>query len=198
MTITQKIRQLIKSSLVIRHRTEKEMRQDTAQCLICCREIVLPRGALCLAINEEGLVCSVCGALYAPELVKVLGEQQAGASGTERMPKTDSEIRMSDSTEWIDCAREIEVLLEITAELAKGIARGIVEAPAGHIGLMHYAKDIKKPPRKENESEKDYELRVRTHRMTKLYDKIFTDTTGRVAKLKAFLEKCGLPVAEKR
>lgn len=194
MNITQKIRHLLKNNLVIRHRTENEIQKSTSKCLICRREMVLPEGALCLAVNGEGLVCSVCGSLYAPELVNVLGEEQAAVTDDEKQSVSGS-TKKPGKTGWIDCAREVELLTEITDELAKGIARGIVEAPAGHIGLMHYAKDIKKPPRRENESEKDYELRVRTHRMTQLYENIYADTTGRILKIKTFLEMCGLPAA---
>ena len=81
----------------------------------------------------------------------------------------------------------------ISADLAKGIARGIVEAPAGHIGLLHFAKNIEKPLRREEETDKEYALRVRTHRMTKLYEVVSAETVGRVEKIKSELIKLGLP-----
>ncbi len=68
-------------------------------------------------------------------------------------------------------------------KLSRGVARGIVEAPAGHIGLMHYAKDLRRPARRENEPEKDYEMRVKSFRISKLYEKIHADTAGRVVRL---------------
>ena len=195
MNIAKEISQLIKNQLVIRHRTDKEQSGDASGCIICSRRLILPPGALCLAVNSEGLVCSICGEKYAPEMMTALRAQQPETvDDNNRFSKRVPQINpILSPTEWITIARDIEALAETSTELAKGIARGIVEAPAGHIGLMHYAKDIQKPPRREFESEKDYELRVRTYRMTRLYEKIFADTTGRVEKLKEYLQKIGLP-----
>ena len=190
MSISNEIRQLIKNKMVIRHRTINEQPGKSNLCLICSREINASPATLCLALGDEGLVCSVCGNRYAPEMMAALGEQQPKAR--ERNPAPQPTTSLS-TAELIAIAREIDSLAEISADLAKGIARGIVEAPAGHIGLMHYAKDIKKPARKESESDKDYELRIRTYRMTRLYEKIHADTVGRIQKLKQHLQKIGLP-----
>jgi hypothetical protein len=193
MSFTDEIRQLIKNRMVIRHRSGKEQPGGASSCLICHRDIILPAGALCLAIDNEGLVCPICGKIYAPEMMSALGENRPAISGGKTIDIPEARHHAVSTSEWIDIARDIDALAEISTDLAKGIARGIVEAPAGHIGLMHYAKDIHKPPRKESESDKQYELRVRTNRMTRLYEKIYADTTGRVEKLKNYLVRLGLP-----
>ena len=195
MSISEEIRQLIKKKMVIRHRIINEQPGKSNYCLICSREISASPGTLCLAVGDEGEVCSVCGNRYAPEMMAALGEEQPKV--IEKTNKTNNTATQSASSlsnaELIDIAREIDSLAEISSDLAKGIARGIVEAPAGHIGLLHYAKDIKKPPRKESESDKNYELRIRTFRMTRLYEKIHADTVGRIKKIKQYLQKIGLP-----
>ncbi|MBN1576973.1 MAG: hypothetical protein JW913_10500 [Chitinispirillaceae bacterium] len=193
MSFSDDIRQLIKNRMVIRHRTEKELSGEANCCLICRREINLPAGTLCLGVGNEGLVCSTCGKRYATEMVIALGEQQPMSGGIDSSGMIQEQADTLEPTEWLEIAHDIENLTAVCAELAKGIARGIIEAPAGHIGLMHYAKDIKKPLRKETESEKDYELRVRTHRMARLYEKISVDTVGRIERIKKFLQKLGLP-----
>jgi hypothetical protein len=185
MSIRDEISRLIVKKIVIRHRSPEEDNGHAGRCLICRRTILLPAGALCLAIGDEGLVCRVCGNTYAPDMILALGKQQpithelenGGASGVVMSQK------------WKTVYSELEALAGISDELAKGIARGIVEAPAGHIGLMHYAKDIQKPQRKPGEPEKDYDLRVRTFRMTKLYEIIRKDTTGRIEFLRELLQK---------
>lgn len=192
MSIVQEITKLIKNQLVIRHRIKGEQTGEAASCCICSRHLTLPPGSLCLALNNEGLVCSVCGNKYAPEMIRALRAQQPETFNGNAEDTVSRPLQLS-SAELFEIAYDIEALTETSTELARGIARGIVEAPAGHIGLMHYAKDIQKPPRRENESEKDYELRVRTYRMTRLFEKIMADTTGRVEKLKRYLQKIGLP-----
>ncbi|MBN1308376.1 MAG: hypothetical protein JXA18_10695 [Chitinispirillaceae bacterium] len=193
MSFSDEIRQLIKNRMVIRHSTETEQSGAMNRCMICRREINLPSGTLCLAVGSEGLVCTFCGKLYAPEMVSTLEAQRPINSGLNASGMLQEPEERFASAEWLEIAHDIDSLAVACTELAKGIARGIVEAPAGHIGLMHYAKDIKKPPRKETESEKDYELRVRTHRMTRLYDKISADTVNRIERIKQFLQKLGLP-----
>ncbi len=196
MGIIEQVRSVLKDHLVIRHRNGKELQGDVIRCIICHRSIVLPSGSLCLAVDHEGAVCGICGKIYAPEMTAALEEQwpspeDSGVTVSEAGPMTGrSGLSL---TEWQDLARQIGTLSEVTSELAKGIARGIVEAPAGHIGLMHYAKEIRKPQRKEGESDKNYELRVRTHRMTYLFRKIEEDTTGRVEIIRNYLKKLGMP-----
>lgn len=191
MSLAGEISQLLKKRIVIRHRTPAEQtgKQDT--CLICRSELVLPPGALCLAVGSEGLICNICGRLYAPDMISALGKEQP-TSGSRTGSSAPSSSLVSPA-EWIEIARDIEELAEKTNDLARGISRGIVEAPAGHIGLMHYAKDIQKPPRKTTESDKDYELRLRTHRMTHLLQKIQADTIERIERITLFLRKLGMP-----
>lgn len=184
MSLRDEISRLIEKKIVIRHRSTDENNSNASRCLICRRYILLPPGGLCLAIGDEGLVCRVCGNTYAPEMILALGKQQPITRKQENGIVLDGVM----SQKWESVISELEALTGITDELAKGVARGIVEAPAGHIGLMHYAKDIQKPPRKSGESEKDYDLRVRTYRMTKLYEIIRKDTTGRVESLWRMLQ----------
>jgi hypothetical protein len=95
--------------------------------------------------------------------------------------------------EWEDIRENLYILQKVTVELARGISRGIVEAPTGHIGLLHYAKDIEKPQRKDGESDKDYDLRVKSHRMIKLFDKIKKETYERINLLQSYFAKLGMP-----
>jgi hypothetical protein len=120
-------------------------------------------------------------------------EQPAAVNKPENLKSSMQQQSMPLPAEWIEIAQDIEVLAEKTNDLARGISRGIVEAPAGHIGLMHYAKDFEKAPRKAAESEKDYEMRIRTQRMTHLLHKIQADTIGRIDRIASFLRKLGMP-----
>jgi hypothetical protein len=194
MSLTGEISQLLKKRIVIRHRTPPEQAGRQETCLICRNDLVLPPGTLCLAVADEGYICNNCGNLYAPDMMNALGKEQPAVLPRQRSTalRTASQLR-SASAEWIDIAKDIEELTEKTNDLARGISRGIVEAPAGHIGLMHYAKDFQKPPRKASESEKDFELRVRTLRMTYLLEKIQADTIGRIGRIASFLRKLGMP-----
>ena len=192
MSLAGEVNQLLKKRIVIRHRTPVEQAGKQDGCLICHRELILPPGALCLAVGNEGLICNSCGNIYAPGMMSALGKEQP-ATASRSNPATTPSSSSVTNQQWIDIARDIEELAEKTNDLARGISRGIVEAPAGHIGLMHYAKDFQKPPRKASESEKDYELRVRTHRMTHLLEKIQADTIGRIERISGFLRKLGMP-----
>jgi hypothetical protein len=82
--------------------------------------------------------------------------------------------------------------------LIKGISRGIVEAPAGHIGLLHFAKDLVRPVRKEGEPEKEYQLRVKTYRMKKIFEKLKIETIDRIDTLQQFFIRLGMPVSNDR
>lgn len=193
MNFKKEIRQLLKDELVIRHRAPGEHEGAEGGCCICARKISMLPGNLCVAVGNEGILCSSCVKTYAPEMAGALGGQLPETDESANEKEGVEPHRVLSTAEWIDIAQNISTLQSISTDLAKGIARGIVEAPAGHIGLLHYAKDIQKPQRKESESEKEYELRVRTHRMTKLYEIIHTETAGRVEKIKSYLLKLGLP-----
>ena len=193
MNFRQEISNLLKNRLVIRHRGSGEQDGTEGECSLCSRKIKMLPGDLCLSVGSEGLLCQVCASVYAPEMADKLLEQlpvseEDGTVGAG----SDSSDGVS-AERWNDLAAELNSLQEISTELAKGIARGIVEAPAGHIGLLHYAKDIQKPQRKEGESEKEYLLRVRTHRMTKLYEVISSETVERIRKIKQYLIQLGIP-----
>ena len=155
---------------------------------------MLPPGALCLAVGNEGLICTVCGNHFAPDMMSALGTQQPAAAEFDESGKAaPGNIELVQQNEWIDIAQDIEILIEKTTDLARGISRGIVEAPAGHIGLMHYAKDFQKPEQKSTETDKNYELKVRTQRMKHLFDKIQEDTVGRIHRIAALLHRLGMP-----
>lgn len=194
MSLVSDVNQLLKNRIVIRHRLPDEQSGKQEGCLICRHEVVLPPGALCLAVDKEGLICNSCGQHFAPGMMVALGKEQplavsrAGVASSN-MPKSV----LPSPSEWIEIAQDIEELTEKTNDLARGISRGIVEAPAGHIGLMHYAKDFQKPSQKATESDKEYELRIRTLRMTYLLNKIQADTIGRINRIASFLRKLGMP-----
>ena len=90
---------------------------------------------------------------------------------SEQSSKEDRKNPELTKDEWCEIHKNLQILFSTTSDLAKGISRGIVEAPSGHIGLLHFAKDIVKPPRKEGETDSDYELRVKGHRMTRICEK---------------------------
>ena len=141
-------------------------------------------GNLCISVGTEGLLCSMCASTYAPEMSLKLGEQLPASEEDEKRSDQQPVFSALSEMEWRDVAATINALRNISADLVKGIARGIVEAPAGHIGLLHYAKDIEKPPCRDNEPEKEYALRVKTHRMTRLYEILSAETVGRIEKIK--------------
>lgn len=186
MRIRQEITNLLKSRIVIRHRSLDEEAGADGKCCICTRDISMLPGNLCVGIGDEGVLCSVCAMEYAPEMADKIYDQ---------LPETDNEkssTTVHGTPKSSSIANEIATLRDISNDLAKGIARGIVEAPAGHIGLLHFAKDIQKPARKVSESDKEYDLRVRTYRMTKLYEILSAETVGRIDTIKAFLVEHGL------
>ena len=193
MNFIAEIRQLLKNKVVIRHRKPDESDGAKASCCICSRKIKMLSGNLCVAIGDDGLLCPVCIKLYAPEMATAVREQLPESVEDSGVDNNESPAAGLSVSDWIDIAREITMLESVSLELAKGIARGIVEAPAGHIGLLHYAKNIHKPVKKESESEKDFKLRVRTYRMTKLNEILTAETAGRLNKIKAALIKLGLP-----
>lgn len=193
MTFKQELRNLLKNKLVIRHRASGEDEGSEGGCCICARKIRMAPGNLCIAVGDEGILCRVCAGLYAPEMAGKIDDQLPlnEENGTDA-PASEKDSSLTVE-QWSELTAAIDSLRTVSTDLAKGIARGIVEAPAGHIGLLHYAKDIQKPPLRENESEKEYALRVRTHRMTKLYEIISGETVGRINRIKAYLEQLGLP-----
>ncbi len=193
MNFKQELHNLLKNKLVIRHRASGEDDGSEGGCCLCARKIRMAPGNLCIAVGNEGILCRLCAEEYAPEMAAKIGDQlpvnEENGTG-DTIPGKGSSLTVE---QWSEIAATIDSLKDISTDLAKGIARGIVEAPAGHIGLLHYAKDIQKPPLRESESEKEYALRVRTHRMTKLYEIISSETVGRIDRIKAYLVQLGLP-----
>ena len=192
MHIRQEISRLLRANIVIRHRSPDEEAGADGKCCVCSRKIRMIPGNLCVAVGDDEVLCSVCATEYAPEMAAKIREQLPETDDEEPdiaipgTPEKASRVELSSIT------NEINALRDISNDLAKGISRGIVEAPAGHIGLLHFAKDIQKPPRKVNESEENYALRIRTHRMTRLYEILSRETVGRIDRIKAFLVKHGL------
>lgn len=186
MGIAEDIKKTIQSRLVIRYCTEEMLKNPEVFCIVCERRFKLS-SKLCMYIRSEGHICSSCSDRYAPEL-KVLFD-----SASENRKNPMAAGRELTNQEWKDIWGHLRILLKLTVELSRGISRGIVEAPSGHIGLLHLAKDIGKPARKENESDKDYELRVKSHRMVQLFDKIKNETWGRIAELHTYFRKLGMP-----
>jgi hypothetical protein len=187
MGIAEDIRKTIQSRLVIRYCTEEMLKNPEVPCIVCERRFKLT-SVLCMYIRGEGHICSNCADRYAPELKKMFDSTDDAFQNSDTLVAQQLSIQ-----EWRDVWSHLRILLKLTVELSRGISRGIVEAPSGHIGLLHLAKDIGKPIRKENESDKDYDLRVKSHRMVHLFDKIKSETWGRVSSLQTYFQKLGMP-----
>jgi len=190
MPLIDEIRQLLEKKLVIRRVTEQEQAGGRQRCILCGRDFFLHGRAFCLAVGEEGDISMECGSIFAPAMVESVAKEQSATSGEPFPHLSDRGANRPLPYEEAEAvAREIEALSAVLDELSRAVARGIVEAPGGHIGLIHYAKGILRPPRKPDESDKDYELRVKTYRITRLYEAIHKDTVGRLTSLIARLEK---------
>ena len=195
MSISAEIGRLIKGKIVIRHRNDEELSGVETTCILCLREMNLPPGSVCMVVGDEGLLCRVCCEKYAPDMAALLKENSPVAGNNSTSYKNgNGTVPTVSAGAMQELKCDLDHLVEVMDKLSRGIARGIVEAPAGHIGLMHYAKDIRKPPQKENESEKDYDLRVRTFRIARLYEKIREDTTERVERIRSVLLRYGFKV----
>ncbi len=190
MSIADEISHLIKNRVVIRYPTTDEKKSGKASCIICLRNIILNNENLSLALGEEGLVCPICCKRYAPEMYDAFIRLRPEGNETE---SDGRQVTSLSEEELFDIAKEINTLTDRCNDLSRTLARGIIEAPAGHIGVMHYAKDLIRPSRKDQESDKDYEMRVKTYRMTRICEKIKEDTSGRIKKIKQYLRKIGLP-----
>jgi hypothetical protein len=191
MGISDDISNAIASKVLICHESTITNVSENPLCVICKNEITTG-SKLQLYIKGEGIVCEICGERFAPEALKTMLEYR-DKDIRELVVSTSGRVPTLSSIEWNDIEKNIDALLSLSEDLAKGVSRGIVEAPAGHIGLLYLAKDIVKPERKEDESEKDYELRVKSYRIQKLHEKIKAETSGRVAILRGYFEKMGMP-----
>jgi hypothetical protein len=191
MGISDEIRDSIKDRVVLRSTGDNSA--DTNRCVIC-GNYFQTRGTLTLYTREEGHVCLSCGERFAPEMVmnmKKFDHKNIRSCIKKQEPTAAKSL---SSEEWAEVDKNIDCLLKITNYLAKGISRGIIEAPAGHIGLLHFAKNITKPSRKPNESDKDYDLRVKSFRMAALYERIKNETWNPINTLKSYFVKLGLPL----
>lgn len=197
MGIADEIRKTIQEKLVIKYVSNETDDDQPANCVICATAFINTT-KFSLYLPGEGYLCNSCGQKFAPQMASLLEI------------KPDSLVKKDDCTmeilprdilttqEWQEIYHNLERLLEATSEIAKGLSRGIIEAPAGHIGLLHFAKDVVRPHRKELESEKDYELRVKTYRIRKIYEKIRQETTCRVELLQRYLYRMGMPLPDQK
>ena len=191
MGITEEIKKAIQSKLLIRYRTGDGQDEKIITCVICSRKFTLS-GPLCLYIKAEGHVCELCGERFAPEMARVITEyKEKEALQSDHIRAAEGDLLSSD--DWQVIRENLDALLKITVDLARGISRGIIEAPAGHIGLLYLAKDITRPARKPDESEDDYQLRIKSYRIAKLFEKVKKETSGRIQLLQDYLIRLGLP-----
>lgn len=189
-SVIARIRDIVKENTIIRHRTDEEHSGSESECILCRRKWFVPAGALCIVLGNEGHICPICATIYAPDMARTLQMQAGGGASVQDVSDVNSAAPGGLNADLLkQYAEELTAISVKTDTLARGIARGIIEAPAGHIGLLHYAKDIQKPERRDGESEKDYELRVRSFRISHLYEKIHADTTGRILKVAHDLDR---------
>lgn len=188
MSITDDIRNAIASKLVICRDVSKADFPVNTICVICKKDITIDC-KMYLYAKGEGAVCQVCGGRFAPEMQKEILENK----DKEIQELVFDKKQVLDADEWKNVKNNIDALLTFSDDLAKGVARGIVEAPAGHIGLLYLAKDIVKPERKIDETEKDYDLRVKSFRIQKLQEKIRAEMSEKIILLQHYFEKLGLP-----
>ncbi len=194
MGLTDQIKDSIRSKLVVRYRTGEVRNPQVLSCVICGRDFTLNE-TLCLYIKEEGYICRPCSERFAPEMVKTMDEYQG--RDIRKIIRKGSSCSTLSSAEWKDVSENLAALSENLTEIAKGVSRGIVEAPAGCIGLLHYAKDIPVPPRYQDESDLDFQIRSKSYREKKIFEKITNETSGRLQTLAQYLIKLGMPVSRK-
>jgi len=192
MGLTEEIRNTISQNVRIRYETSAdETSHQSSPCVICNND-TKSNNRLFLYVKGEGRLCSGCANKYAPDKYRALQEYKSRDLGDLLENKEKSPEPSLTAVEWKDIRKQLDALSAIADDLVKGLARGIVEAPVGHIGLLYLAKDIIKPEQKEGEDEKDYELRVKTFRIQKIQEKLKTETLGRLAVLERYFEKLGL------
>lgn len=190
MGISDEIRKSIKGKVALRSNSDGST--GKSKCVICGNNFQIKEN-LSLYIREEGYVCLSCGERFVPEMVinmKKFNHKNIRSLIVKKEPAPEKSL---SGEEWAEIDKNLDHLLKITNDLAKGISRGIIEAPAGHIGLLHFAKNITKPQRKPNESDKDYEMRVKSFRMAALYERIKSETWNPINTLKNYFVKLGLP-----
>jgi len=193
MGIADQIRNTIQAKLVLKFCPPQSITEQTVSCVICNDKYVITRHVN-FFLPDEGYVCFECGEKFAPEMAHTLN--QINNSSTKNVDSTLEKNRDFFSTqEWNQIYETLDSLRHVSMDLIKGLSRGIVEAPAGHIGLLHFAKDLVRPVRKEGEPEKEYLLRVKTYRIRKIFEKLKIETVDRIDALYEFFIRLGMPAS---
>jgi len=196
MGIADQIRNTIQAKLVLKFCLPQSITEQTVSCVICNDKYVITR-SVNFFIPDEGYVCFECGEKFAPEMAYTLN--QINDFSTKNIDSTLEKNRDLLSTqEWNQIYETLDSLRQVSMDLIKGLSRGIVEAPAGHIGLLHFAKDLVRPVRKEGEPEKEYQLRVKTYRISKIFEKLKIETVDRIDKLQEFFIRLRMMVQNDR
>lgn len=196
MGIADQIRETIQAKLVLKFCPPQNNAEKTVSCVICNGKYVISRN-FSLFLPDEGYVCYGCGEKFAPEMT--LSFNQMNHFPTQ-IPDSTAE-KTSDlfsMQEWNQINETLDSLRQVSMDLIKGLSRGIVEAPTGHIGLLHFAKDLVRPVRKEGEPEKEYQLRVKTYRIRKIFEKLKKETLDRIDTLHDFFTRLGMSVSKDR
>lgn len=196
MGIADQIRKTIQAKLVLKFCPSQNITEQTVSCVICNDQYVISRN-LNFFLPDEGYVCYGCGEKFAPEMILALN--QINDFSIKRPDSTVEKSRDALSTqEWNEIYETLDSLRQVSMDLIKGLSRGIIEAPAGHIGLLHFAKDLVRPVRKDGEPEKEYQLRVKTYRIKKIFEKLKIETVDRIEMLHDFFIRLGMPVSRDR
>lgn len=196
MGIADQIRKTIQAKLVLKFCPSQNITEQTVSCVICNDQYVISRN-LNFFLPDEGYVCYGCGEKFAPEMILALN--QINDFSIKRPDSTVEKSRDALSTqEWNEIYETLDSLRQVSMDLIKGLSRGIIEAPAGHIGLLHFAKDLVRPVRKDGEPEKEYQLRVKTYRIKKIFEKLKIETVDRIEMLHDFFIRLGMPVSSDR
>jgi hypothetical protein len=196
MGIADQIRNTIQAKLVLKFCPSQSINEQTASCVICNSKYVISRN-FSIFLPDEGYVCYECGEKFAPEMTLALNRINQFPIKNQDSTVEKSRERLS-TQEWNQIYETLDTLRQVSMDLIKGLSRGIVEAPAGHIGLLHFAKDLVRPVRKEGESEKEYQLRVKTYRIQKIFEKLKIETVDRINTLQEFFIRLGMPVSNDR
>lgn len=192
MGITDEIRHALKSKVAIQYTSETENPQSIFTCVVCGNEDQLDR-PLCLHVRGDGYLCKGCARRYTPEILGALEKTNVFEKGSKDALIIEEVAKKLTNQEWTNIRRSLENLEDLFTDIISGISRGIIEAPTAHIGLLFLAKDIKKPDRKEGENEKDYELRVKSYRISRLQEKLKKEIFDRLLFLEQCFLKLGLP-----
>ncbi len=183
MSIREEIVKALRSRLVLRFTGDQILKEN---CMVCSRKLEIS-GPLAIYAPDEGYICDKCGNQFCPELIKA--RQTCVPDCPAPSSKSSDGSQNLDQQDRLELQKHLESLLSLTPKLVKGISRGIVEAPTSHIGLLYLLKDIPKPQRKDNESDKDYELRIKTCRINGVREKLEFEVCGRIERIRSLLNK---------